>query len=193
MKLAVFFCFLCMFMVFAAQSAQAGTMYRWVDGSGKVHYTDQPPPPDVKDVQEKKLAAPAQTGGQTPYALQAAASNFPVALYISNCGDVCNRAREHLQKRKVPFSEKNPSEAAVAEALKQLIGSVEVPVLTVGKAAPIKGFSADAWDAALDVAGYPKLAAPPAKQEQKSTTDAPAGNTNPPPRPAPSRGTPYYQ
>ena len=176
MKLAVFFCFLCMFMVFAAQSAQAGTMYRWVDAAGNVHYTDQPPPQNIKDVQEKKLAAPAQSSGQTPYATQAAARNFPVTLYINNCGEVCNRAREHLSKRNVPFSEKDPTDPQIADALQKLTGSMEVPVLVVGKAAPIKGYGPESWDVALDVAGYPKApAAKPvgaSRPEQKSTTEA---------------------
>jgi len=177
MKLAVFFCFLCMFMVFAAQSAQAATMYRWVDANGKVHYTDQPPPPDIKDVQEKKMAAPVQSSGQTPYAVQTAANNFPVILYISDCGDVCNRAREYLQKRNIPYTEKNPAEPAIAELLKKLIGSVEVPVLVVGKAAPLKGFSSDSWGAALDVAGYPKAAAPKPgiPSQQKTATEVQDG------------------
>lgn len=175
MKLAVFFCFLCMFMVFAAQSAQAGTMYRWVDDAGNVHYTDQPPPQNIKDVQEKKLAAPAQGSGQTPYATQAAARNFPVTLYMNNCGEVCSRAREHLSKRGIPFSEKDPTDPQIAEALLKLTGSMEVPVLVVGKASPIKGYSPESWDAALDVAGYPKAAAAkPAsgsRPEQKNASE----------------------
>jgi hypothetical protein len=173
MKMAVFFCFLCMLMVFAAQSAQAGTLYRWVDANGNVHFTDQPPPQNAKDIQEKRLASPTQSNGQTPYSTLAASRNFPVTLYITNCGDTCTRARDHLSKRGIPFSEKNPTEPAVAEALKKLIGAVEIPVLIVGKASPIKGFSAESWDAALDVAGYPKAsaakpAASPSKPEQKT-------------------------
>jgi len=175
MKLAVLFCFLCMFMVFAAQSAQAGSLYRWVDDTGKVHYSDQPPPQSVvKDVQEKKLARPAQASGQTPYATQAAARNFPVTLYTTHCGETCTRAREHLTKRGIPFSEKNPTEPDVADALQKLAGSVEVPVLVVGKSAPIRGYSAESWDAALDVAGYPKVPAPAVKPAAAAKTERPA-------------------
>lgn len=174
MKLAVLFCFLCMFMVFAAQSAQAGSLYRWTDAAGNVHYTDQPPPQEVKDVQEKKLAKPAQTSGQTPYVTQAAARNFPVTLYTTNCGETCTRAREHLTKRGIPFSEKNPAEPEVGEMLQKLAGGMEVPVLVVGKSTPIKGYSAESWDAALDVAGYPKASA--AKTEQKTTAEPQQGS-----------------
>jgi glutaredoxin len=179
MKLAVFFCFLCMFMVFAAQSAQSATMYRWIDAQGKVHYTDQPPPAEVRDVTEKKLSAPAQASSQTPYTTQAAVRNFPVTLYVSNCGDTCNRAREHLNARSVPFSEKDPTDPAVADALKKLTGDMSVPVLLVGKAAPIKGYGSESWDAALDVAGYPKKAAnpKPGAAPAKAATEAQDGKT----------------
>lgn len=162
MKLVVLFCFLCMFMVFAAQSAEAGTLYKWVDSTGKVHFSDQPPPENIKEVQEKKLLSLPQEKGQTPYAVQSAARNYPVTLYVTDCGDSCTRAREHLVKRGVPFKEKNPSEPEVSEELQRLSGGSEVPVLVVGKSSPVKGFGADAWDAALDVAGYPKAVTKPA-------------------------------
>jgi hypothetical protein len=35
--------------------AQAQSVYRWVDKSGKVHYSDQPPPEEVKNVQQKRV------------------------------------------------------------------------------------------------------------------------------------------
>ena len=169
MKSAI--CLLC--LLFVALPVQAGSLYRWVDSAGNVHYADQPPPQDVKDVQEKKLVKPAPSSGQTSYATQAAARNFPVTLYVTNCGETCTRAREHLNKRGIPFSEKNPAEPDVAEALQKLAGGVEVPVLVVGKASPIKGYGAESWDAALDVAGYPKaVSAKPAAAAAK--TELPA-------------------
>jgi hypothetical protein len=33
----------------------AGNMYRWVDKDGKVHYTDQLPPPEAQSAERKKL------------------------------------------------------------------------------------------------------------------------------------------
>lgn len=137
--------------------AQAGQMYRWVDADGKVHYTDQPPPASVKNVEEKNLG-----GGSTietselPYAAQQAVKNFPVTLYVSDCGKSCDSAREHLRQRGIPYTSKNPqSSKADYDALKKLVGEGYVPVLVVGTAAS-KGYNKEAWDAALDNAGYPK-------------------------------------
>lgn len=137
--------------------AQADGLYRWVDEQGKVHYTDQPPPANIKNVEKKKLGGSHVESTQLPYATQMAAKNYPVVLYATDCGEPCTKAREHLSKRGVPHAAKNPqSSEADREALKKLIGGLEVPVLTVGSASPLKGYEAGAWDAALDAAGYPK-------------------------------------
>lgn len=140
-----------------ATLAHADTLYRWTDADGKVHYTDQPPPASARNVEEKKLDGSRAEGPQLPYATQQAARNYPVVLYASDCGEPCTQAREHLEKRGIPYTAKNPKTSEPdREALKKLAGELEVPVLTVGNAAPLKGYEAGMWDAALDVAGYPK-------------------------------------
>lgn len=177
MKLAVFFCMLCMFAVYSAQSA---SLYRWVDADGKVHYTDQPPPPSARQVEEKKIGSRPADDGQLPYATRLAAKNFPVILYNSSCGEACTKARDHLAKRGIPFSEKDAGAPEVQEELTKLIGGVEVPVLAVGKVTRLKGYVPAAWDAALDEAGYPKSARaaqpkPKAKSEQKPAVNGGVG------------------
>ena len=42
-------------LALALALAGAQAVYRWVDKNGKVHYSDQPPPEEVKNVQQKKL------------------------------------------------------------------------------------------------------------------------------------------
>ncbi|MDD5329395.1 MAG: glutaredoxin family protein [Sulfuricella sp.] len=161
MKLAVFFCLFCMFAVYSAQSA---TLYRWVDADGKVHFTDQPPPPAAaKQLEERTIGTRPADDAQQPYATRLAAKNFPVVLYNANCGEACTKAREHLAKRGVPFTEKDAGTPEANAELKKLVGSATVPVLAVGKVTQLKGYETGAWDAALDDAGYPKYAASPVK------------------------------
>lgn len=156
MKLAVFFCIFCMFAVYSAQSA---SLYRWVDKDGKVHYTEQPPPPSsAMKIEEKDIGSPPTDTDPLPYATRLAAKNFPVTLYNSECGDACAKAREHLTKRGIPFNEKDAGTPEVQVELKKLIGALEVPVLAVGAGTRLKGYEADAWNVALDQAGYPKSA-----------------------------------
>jgi hypothetical protein len=167
-------CILSLF--FCTQLAVAATMYRWVDAEGKVHYTDQPPPESAQGVQKMRPAGIVEDTTQQPYAVQQAAKKHPVVLYVSDCGEVCDKAREHLKRRGVPHTARNPQEADVAEALRKLIGGLQVPVLVVGSSVE-KGYEAGAWDAALDVAGYPKsnpLARPaPAKSPAPRPAQAP--------------------
>ena len=46
-----------------ASGAVAQNMYKWIDSSGKVHYSDQPPPPDAREAKSlKRNASPTGDG-----------------------------------------------------------------------------------------------------------------------------------
>jgi glutaredoxin len=145
-----------------ALSVQA-QLYRWTDDSGKVYYTDTPPPANAKNVQKK---GSARTGGaeataaQQSYALQQAVKNFPVTIYTSKeCGNPCKKGLEHLKKRGVPFTEKVVANQDEIEELTKLAGAPRVPVMVVGVAMQ-KDYEEQGWNEALDTAGYPKVATP---------------------------------
>ncbi|HWH46197.1 MAG TPA: glutaredoxin family protein [Burkholderiales bacterium] len=143
-------------LISLAALAQAET-YKWVDAEGKVHYSDQPPPPDARKSERKQLGdKPAEVA--LPYVLQQAIKNFPVTLFVYDCGDGCTRARDFLVKRGVPHTSKDPTAPGMREELKKVTGGAEVvPVLQVGRRV-LRGFAEDTWNAALDDAGYPKTA-----------------------------------
>ena len=154
--------------------AQAGELFRWVDADGKVHYTDEPPPASAKKVEEKKLSDSVISTSELPYATQQAVKKSPVTLYANNCGESCTQAREHLTKRGIPFTSKNPQTSTVdADALKKAAGAMYVPVLVVGTSVS-KGYEKGTWDAALDAAGYPKDAI--VRKPAPDKTDKPAAN-----------------
>lgn len=148
---------LCVAALVATLGAQAqSTVYRWVDKQGKVHFSDTPPP-DAANVVSKRMGGGYVEDSQLPYATQIAMKKSPVTLYVSNdCGAICSDGRDLLNRRGVPFSERNAqSDAADAEALRGLVGELQVPVLRVGDNA-LKGYSEESWQSALDVAGYPR-------------------------------------
>lgn len=147
-----------MFAFLLLGSAQAAGLYRWTDGEGNVHYGDYPAG-DAKQVQEKKFAPETSTDDDSlPYASRVAKQNFPVTLYVTeNCGEACAQGRALLNKRGIPFAEKNISTQADADALKQAAGSAPIPTLAVGRTF-LKGFEAGQWNNELDIAGYPKTA-----------------------------------
>lgn len=135
------------------------TTYRWVDKTtGQTVYSDQPPPPGAKQV----VTLSGQQRGdepQMPFATRQAAEKFPVTLYTAaNCTDVCKQARDLLNGRGVPFSEKMlKTEEETAELAKKLGGEASVPSLFVGQQS-FKGLESGAWNNLLDLAGYPKSA-----------------------------------
>jgi glutaredoxin len=141
----------------------AGELYRWVDENGRVHYTDQPPPPQARNAQRKQLGnRPGE--GPVPFALQQAMKNFPVTLYVAEgCGEGCKAAVAYLNKRGVPFTQKDAQQEANATALMALTGGkLEVPVATVGSNV-LRGYEESAWKTTLDAAGYPSTAVRPAR------------------------------
>lgn len=161
---------------------QAAELYRWVDSEGKIHYSDQMPATGTKYLQKKQLSPNVIQSSELPYALQLAVKNNPATLYATNCGEGCDKARQHLAKRGVPYTVKNPETPADADALKKLINSIEVPVLVLGSSRTVRGYSAGEWDKALDIAGYPQTSAlktPPKVKEGVKAKETPPATAVP--------------
>jgi len=142
----------------AANLAQSAQLYRWVDDKGRVEWRDTPPPASAKKVERRSIEGSVIETSTMPYSVQQATRNFPVTLYTSNCGESCDRARAHLTRRGVPFTQKNPQDDV--EGYKKLTnGGMEVPLLYVGRE-QLKGYLETSWDSALDSAGYPRQPVP---------------------------------
>jgi len=144
----------------------AAQLYRWIDDKGNVEWRDTPPPPTAKKVEQRTINVGAVPESELPYSVKQAAKNFPVTLWATDCGEFCDRARAHLNRRGVPYTEKNPQ--SDFEAFKKVSGGgAEVPLLFVGSSR-LKGYLESEWDSALDIAGYPKTALIPVKPKPKA-------------------------
>jgi hypothetical protein len=142
-----------------AQAPDQDVTYRWKDKDGQTHYSDQLPPPDARNIQEKRIGSASFIDTSAPtYAMRKAAKDFPVTIFSgAECGAECKTGREFLGRRGVPFTEvmvNGPQEVA---AFRNLFGAgdVLVPSITVGNQKQ-KGFEETAWTRLLDDAGYPK-------------------------------------
>lgn len=143
----------------AAPASHAENIIRWVDSSGRVHYSDMPPPPDAKRVEERMLKGSSIQMDKLPYATRVAAERFPVTLYTQDSCEPCGTARQYLQGRGVPFSEVKITNTTEGEQAAKLLGKnaakdVMIPSLLVG-GKPLEGYSESSWAAALSSAGYP--------------------------------------
>lgn len=160
----------------ASAPLAAAQLYRWVDEKGNVEWRDTPPPSTAKKVEQRNIGVSTIPAGDLPYSVQQAVKNFPVTLWVTNCGETCDKARAHLNRRGVPFTEKDPQ--SDLEGFKKVSGGgLEVPLMFVGSNR-LKGYLESDWDAALDTAGYPKTALVPVKPQPK---------TSPPPAAAPTK------
>ena len=150
--------FFLMAVVLAAQAVSAAQLYRWVDDKGRVEWRDTPPPANAKKVERRTIEASVIETSALPYSVQQAVRNFPVTLYTSNCGEGCDKARAHLVRRGVPFTQKNPQDD-IDGYRKLTNGGMEVPLLYIGRE-QMKGYLETGWDSALDNAGYPRQPVP---------------------------------
>ena len=139
--------------------ATAQTTYRWVDkATGQTVYSDQPPPPGASKVIIVG-AGQKDDQAQVPYATRQAAQKYPVTLFTAaTCIDECKQARDFLNSRGIPFSEKMLSTQEERDELTRRLGSeAVVPSFAVGQES-VRGFEPGAWTNLLDLAGYPKSA-----------------------------------
>ncbi|MFA5370436.1 MAG: glutaredoxin family protein [Sideroxydans sp.] len=138
-----------------AAGVQAGELYRSIDAQGKVHYSDRPLA-GTEDVEQLRLGKPPAPDDNLPYETRRAMENFPVTLYVTeNCGAPCDIARQLLQQRGIPFSEKMLHSEAELVAFHKASGANRVPAATVGKTW-LHGFLATEWNKELDIVGYPR-------------------------------------
>jgi glutaredoxin len=157
------YAFLVMVLAVAGLSAaQAASLYKWVDSQGRVSYHDKPPPEGTDyRVEEKTL----RSGENTTYQQAQPDKNIPVILYSAPKCASCDLVRIYLDKRKVPYTEKNvETDIKFQEELKEKSGSVSVPTITVGEKV-MKGYLESLLEGELDAAGYQKIGTTGSGQE----------------------------
>ena len=155
-------------------SAQAGSLYRWVDQSGNVHYGDMPAAGAAQIEEVKITDAPATDDADLPYETRRVKEAFPVTLYVAdNCREPCQEARDLLNQRGIPFTEKNLKSNEELDAFRKMSGGDDIPALTIGENW-LRRFLAEQWNDELDIAGYPKI--PPYRPQAatKPSADKPA-------------------
>lgn len=172
-------------------ATQAFAQYKSVGPDGRVTYSDLPPPPGSKMVEQKKLAVETTANPALPFELQEAATKYPVLLYTGDNCAPCDEARAFLRGRGVPFTEKTVTSTEDIALFKQQSPDGTAPVLTVGSRKSV-GYTQSSWTGLLDSAGYPRTAAlprdyrnpaatalaPPRASGEGSQAASPAARTN---------------
>jgi glutaredoxin len=169
-----------LFLLLLVAAAPALAQYKWIDSNGRVMYGDNPPR-DAKNVEKLGIGAPDDNDPLrgAGFELRRAAQSHPVVLYTTADCAPCDSARQLLRARGVPYSEKTVGTQADIDALRNLGGGNQVPVLVVGRQMQ-KMFETNAWHALLDAAGYPRASQLPRGWQPA----APSPLVPPPPAPA---------
>lgn len=168
--------------------AQAAQLYRWVDDKGRVEWRDTPPPANAKKVERRTIGGSVIETSTLPYSLQQAVRSFPVTLYTGNCGEGCDKARAHLVRRGVPFTQKNPQDDV--EGYRKLTnGGMQIPLLFVGSER-FAGYEENAWDRLLDTAGYARQPVPGYVAPKPAAAPAPKPPAAPATEPEPAAAPP---
>ena len=142
--------------IMAPMTVHAQQVYRWVDGEGRVQYSDQPPPVGTKNVQEKNVGGSSIQNNDLSLVAQDAQKKNPVTVYTSECGEACDAAKAYLSKRGIPHTVVDPTRSLeLNKKFKEETGGSVVPVMKVGEKR-LSGWSESSWASALDTAGYPK-------------------------------------
>jgi glutaredoxin len=175
----------------AALAGSAMAQYKVVGPDGSITYTDRPPTASNAKVTalSRRGDAPASADAALPFELRQVASRFPVTLFTSADCPPCDAARQFLQQRGVPYSERRVVTEDDAAALERAVGGRTVPSATIGSQ-PLRGLSQTDWTIYLDAAGYPRESklprnwqAPPPTPLVERAAPPVARNSAPPPPP----------
>ncbi len=140
--------FLTLFFIFSG-TAQAD-FYKWEDENGVIHITDYPPPAKSgKKIQVHKQDSPAQEKEEQEISKDGQKKNPDAVLYTKDsCGD-CDKAREYLKSKKVPFTEYNTdNNKEAAKKRKTIDDSAEAPFAIINNN-QVYGFSESIYNKVL--------------------------------------------
>ena len=136
-------------------AVQSTSLYKWVDADGNVTYQDEPPPENVSYEKTDLVEPVSEVSDDLGLSIEEAARENPVSLYTIPICDVCDLVRQYLERRSIPFAEKNvQSSPARQEELQSLTGQLSVPVLAVGDSV-LDGYSKTAIRDLLGQKGFP--------------------------------------
>lgn len=173
--------------------APAQAIYRIVGPDGRVTFSDKPPASHEKATTlgpGGRSALPAGAA-ELPFELREAMGRYPVTLYTGENCEPCNAARNLLNRRGVPHTERTITTAQDIEALRRMGMEATVPLATIG-GQRLKGYSEDEWSDYLNAAGYPATSRLPSTYRNPPASPlappeiAPSPARTPTPAPAPA-------
>lgn len=145
---------LAVFLLLACLAAHAQP-YKWIDAQGRTHYGDRPP----ADARARPVTAAINTYSGTPV-LQASggpagktAARENLVIYTTPTCGYCNAAKAHMNRRGIPYTERDVTTSESYEREFRQKGGRGVPLIVAGSRT-LNGYSAESLDALLKSTGY---------------------------------------
>jgi glutaredoxin len=140
----------------ACLPAEAQQVYRWVDGNGRVQYSDKPPPGVKAAAVQSRISSYSGTPTVTgmPSAGAKGMETRPaIKMYVTEWCTYCKQARAYLSRQGIRHTELDVEKSAAARDEYQRLQGRGVPVILVGTQR-MNGYSEDRLAQMLKAAGY---------------------------------------
>jgi glutaredoxin len=145
-------------LVAAGSGWAQDTIYRWVDADGRVRYTAQKPPAEVKSsTLQSRISSysgePVVLGKPRAAGVASGGRPVEVKMYATDWCGYCRKAREYFARRGVRYTELDIEKSAAARAEYDKLGARGVPVILVGEQR-MNGFGEARLAAMLTAGGH---------------------------------------
>lgn len=131
-------------LLLSAVGARAD-IYKWVDGSGKLHFSDQPPARGPAETVKLRINTYTSPKVSTTETQSLAGGSNKVVIYSASWCGVCKKAKAYFRQRQIPFQDYDVENNSRARREFRELGGRGVPIILVGNQR-MNGFSAERFE-----------------------------------------------
>ena len=123
--------------------ATNGGIYKWVDETGKVHFTDSPP--DDLTTEEVELRINTYTSVEIKPLIERLGKKDKVVMYSASWCRMCKKAKNDFQQNNIPYVSYDVEKSRTGKLDFKLLRGKSVPIIIVGSKR-MNGFTAAKFD-----------------------------------------------
>lgn len=127
------------FSLMQCSTVVSGGIYKWVDGHGKLHFTDNPPD-DIK-TEEVELRINTYTSVEIKPLIERLGKKDKVVMYSATWCRMCNKAKDYFRKNNIPYVSYDVEKSRIGKIDFKLLHGKSVPIIIVGNKR-MNGFTA---------------------------------------------------
>ncbi len=128
-----------------ASSPAGAEIFKWVDDSGRVHFTDRPP--RGEDAEHVSMRINTYTSPEVTPLDSALGGRNKVVMYSASWCSACKQAKAYFNAQGIPYTEYDVEKSSKGKRDFKKLGGKGVPVILVGSKR-INGFSREAFEQA---------------------------------------------